>query len=169
MKQRILVGVSLAMVLLSSCGSGGLAFTPGSGLKAQYYDALEFVGTPVTQTDPQINFDWMAGSPTPGIAPETFSVRWSGNILIPYGEEYTFYVTSDDGVRLWVKGQSLVSQWNEHNSTEYSAKITLEGSKRYPVRLEYFENGGVASVKLEWSSPTVSRQVIPTKYLYPAP
>jgi len=169
MKQRILVGVSLALVLLSSCGSGGLGFTPGSGLKAQYYDALEFAGTPATQTDPQIDFDWMAGSPTLGIAPETFSVRWSGDILIPYGEEYTFFVTSDDGVRLYVNGQALINEWNEHDATKYSAKITLEGSKRYPIRLEYYENGGVASVKLEWSSPTIVRQVIPAKYLYPAP
>ncbi len=169
MKQRILVGISLALVLLSSCGSGGLGFTPGSGLKAQYYDALEFAGTPVTQTDPQIDFDWMAGSPTPGIALETFSVRWSGDILIPYGEEYTFYVTADDGVRLSVKGQSLINEWNEQSATEYNAKVTLEAGKKYPIVLEYFENGGVASVKLEWSSPTVSRQVIPSKYLYPAP
>ena len=121
------------------------------------------------RTDPQIDFDWGSGSPTPGIAPETFSVRWSGEILIPYGEEYTFYVTSDDGVRLAVNSKNLVSAWNEQSSATFNGKITLEAGKRYPLRLEYYQQGGEALAKLEWSSPTVSRQVIPAKYLYPAP
>lgn len=167
--QRSILGISLTLVLLSSCGPGGLNFTPGTGLKAEYYDELEFAGTRAVQTDPQIDFDWGSDSPTPGIAPDTFSVRWSGKILVPYGEEYTFYVTSDDGVRLYVNNQSLVNEWNEHSATEYSGKITLEAGKRYPIRLEYYENDGVALVKLEWSSPTVSREVIPAKYLYLAP
>jgi hypothetical protein len=169
MIQRLILGVSLTLALLSSCGPGGLTFTPGTGLKAEYYDELEFAGARVVQIDPQIDFDWASNSPTPGIAAETFSVQWSGEILTPYGEEYTFYTTTDDGVRLYVNNQTLVSQWNEQSSATFSGKITLEAGKRYPIRLEYYENGGVASAKLEWSSPTIARQVIPAKYLYPAP
>jgi len=37
------------------------------------------------------------------------------------------------------------------------------------IRLEYYENGGDALCKLEWSSPAISRQVIPAIQLFTQP
>jgi beta-glucosidase len=67
--------------------------SPGSapGLKAEYFSNTDFSGNPVlTRIDPQIQFDWDAASPAPGIPLETFGVRWSGALTPPGAGDYTF-------------------------------------------------------------------------------
>jgi hypothetical protein len=44
--------------------------------------------------------------------------------------------------------------------------VTLEAGVKNPMRLEYYERTGNASLKLEWSGPGFGRQVISQKYLY---
>ena len=46
---------------------------------------------------------------------DTFSVRWTGQVQPQFGETYTFHVTADDGVRLWVRGQLLIDRWSPAN------------------------------------------------------
>lgn len=166
MNTRILVS-SLLFLSLGACNVG--LISPGSGLKAEYFDTPDLSGPALMQIDPQINFDWGGNDPRPGIDGQTYSVRWSGEILAPYSEEYTFTTTTDDGVRLWVNDQQLINQWQEQSAAEFSANLTLEGGRRYKIRMEYYEQSGVASAKLEWKSATLTREVIPSKYLYPAP
>src|SRR6185503_17211410 len=67
------------------------------GLTGVYYDNQDFTGTKITRIDPTVNFNWGYGSPMSGIAPDSFSVRWSGQVLAQKTERYTFYVRSDDG------------------------------------------------------------------------
>ena len=76
----------------------------GNGLSAVYYDNQNFTGATVSRVDPTVNFDWGTGSPAPGIGADTFSVRWTGQVQAQFSQTYTFYTTSDDGVRLWVNG-----------------------------------------------------------------
>ena len=37
----------------------------------------------------------------------------------------------------------------------------------YDITVEYFQNTGIGSVKLSWSSPSTPKQMIPTSRLYP--
>ena len=52
-----------------------------TGLSGAYFDNMDFTGTKFTRIDPTINFNWGTGSPMSGIAPDSFSVRWSGQVL----------------------------------------------------------------------------------------
>ena len=61
-------------------GAGG---GTGDGLSATYYDNINFTGTTVSRIDPTVNFNWGAGSPAAGIGIDTFSVRWTGEVLAP--------------------------------------------------------------------------------------
>ena len=62
-----------------------------SGLKAEYYANSNFSGQPVlVRTDSQIQFDWNAASPAPGVPMQEFSVRWSGTLTPPGPGDYTF-------------------------------------------------------------------------------
>ncbi len=72
----------------------------GSGLQATYFDNIDFTGARVARTDVSVNFNWGTGAPATGIGPNTFSVRWLGQVMPQYSQTYTFYTTSDDGVRL---------------------------------------------------------------------
>ena len=70
-----------------------------------------------------------------------------------FSQTYTFYTTSDDGVRLWVNGQPLIDNWTDHAATENSGTIALTAGQRYDVEMEFYENGGVATAKLLMERP----------------
>jgi len=106
-----------------------------------------------------IDFNWGTGSPDAAIAADTFSIRWTGKVEPLYSEAYTFYVTHNDGARLWVNGQQVVNNWtNVTNAVTNSGTITLVAGVKYDIVLEYYENTGNASVKLEWQSASQARQ-----------
>src|SRR3954470_23238895 len=77
----------------------------GTGLLAQYFDNKDFTNLKLTRTDATVNFAWGSGSPAAGIASDTFSVRWTGQLVPEATENVTFYTSTDDGVRLWIGGQ----------------------------------------------------------------
>lgn len=139
----------------------------GRGLVGAYYDGLTLSGPAHNRLDKQVNFDWANGAPFPGFDGDTFSVRWTGQLLTRAAGTHTFTVRSDDGVRLFVNGKKLVDQWNDHSPREDSGSITLEQGQFYDLRLEYYENFGTAVVQLFWDGPGFGRQPIPTAYLYP--
>ncbi|HUQ72831.1 MAG TPA: PA14 domain-containing protein, partial [Planctomycetaceae bacterium] len=139
----------------------------GSGLEAVYYDNENLTGSSVRRVDAVIAFDWRASSPVPGITPNTFSARWTGQVQPLFTELYEFHTTSNDGVRLWVNGRELVDDWRLQPATENSGRIALTAGQKYDLRMEYFQKAGTALVKLEWSSPRQQRQVVPTSQLYP--
>ncbi len=142
----------------------------GIGLEGDYWSnqLMTFNGPPtLTRIDPVVFFDWGGGSPDPSISVDHFTGRWTGQIKAQFTEPYTFYLTGDDGVRMWVNGQQLINAWQDQGPTEYSGTINLMAGQRYDIRVEYYENGGGAVCKLEWSSPSTARETIPTSQLYP--
>ncbi len=153
---------------LSNVASGATTSTPGTGLRGDYYDNMDFTSWKLTRTDATVDFDWGSGSPDASMGADTFSVRWMGQVKAQYTETYTFYTYSDDGVRLWVNGQQLVNNWTDHSPTENSGTIALTAGVKYDVVMEFYENGGGAIARLSWSSASTPKQVIPQAQLYPA-
>jgi len=119
------------------------------------------------RTDPNVDFDWGAGSPDPSIAVDHFSVRWTGTVTARFSETYTFYTTADDGTRLFVAGQSVIDNWVVQQSTEKSGTIKLQAGQPVGIRLEYFEAMGAALVSLSWSSTSEPKAIVPTSRLRP--
>jgi hypothetical protein len=153
---------TLKRVCSSACDAGG------TGLKGEYYDQIDFTDLKVTRTDATVNFNLGEGSPDPSIDPETFSVRWTGQVQPQFSETYTLYTVSDDGVRLTVNGQVVVDNLTIHPATEDSGTITLAAGQKYDIRLEYYENTFDAVIQLLWSSPSQAKEVVPRSQLFPA-
>ncbi|WP_027482547.1 PA14 domain-containing protein [Deinococcus pimensis] len=139
----------------------------GTGLSAEYFDDADFTGTRVTRTDATVDFDWGDGSPDPTLGPDTFSARWTGEVEVPQTGTYTFVTRSDDGVRLFVNDAKVIENWTDHAPSEDRGQVTLAAG-RHRVKLEYYENGGGASLRLGWSGPGVTDGVIPAARLFPA-
>lgn len=141
----------------------------GTGLTGFYYNQQNrsFNGPPTfIRTDQTINFDWGSGSPVPGILDsDFFTVQWVGEVLPQFSEKYTFFFTSDDGVRLWVNDQLIIDKWIPQAATEWSGDIDLMAEVKYPIRIDYFEEGGNAVAKLAWKSNSLPKQVIALKQL----
>jgi uncharacterized repeat protein (TIGR03806 family) len=157
--------VAVATLLNSS------AIGNGTGLQGSYYSnqAKTFNNPPtLVRTDATVNFNWGTGSPDPSISMDTFTARWTGAVQPPLSDTYTFYTTTDDGVRLWVNDQLVVDNWVDQSATERSGSINLVGQQRYNIRMEYYENGGAAVATLSWSTPSMNKVIIPQSQLYPA-
>ena len=72
-----------------------------------------------------------------------------------------------DGVRLWVNGQLIISNWTAHALTENSNTIALAAGQFYDVTMEYFNLAGLGTAILSWLPPGESKQVIPATNLTP--
>jgi hypothetical protein len=139
----------------------------GSGLSADYYNGLNFENKILTRTDATINFDWVRTAPGTGIHADTFSIRWTGYILPRYSENYTFYINSDNGRRVWINGVLIIDQWIDNWGITYSGQITLNANQLYEIKVEYFESYGDAFAKLEWASSSQAREIVPQSQLFP--
>jgi len=142
------------------------AITSGDGLSATYYNNMNFTGTTVSRIDPRIDFNWGVGSPDSNIAPYSYSARWTGQIKADYSETYTFFTRTDDAVRLWVNGQLIIDRWVDQAATEYSGSIALTAGQKYDIKLEYYQNGGGASARLQWSSASTPKTTVPQANLF---
>lgn len=90
--------------------------------------------------------------------------------MVPrYSETYTFYTQTNDGVRLWVDGKLLIDDWKTHATLENRGTVTLEAGHAYSLRMEFFENTGLAIARLHWSSPSQRKEPIPPERLQPTP
>lgn len=141
----------------------------GNGLKGEYFNNKDFTAFVLSRLDPTVNFSWNNGSPNPSIGADTFSVRWTGQVQPQYSQQYTFYTSTDDGVRLWVNGVQLINKWVDQGTKEWSSTINLVAGQKYDIKMEYYENGGGAVAQLRWSSPSRTKQIIPAANLFPAP
>lgn len=136
------------------------------GLRAEYYDNLDLTNLKLIRLDNKIDFNWGSGAPTPTMESSLFSVRWTGKVQPLYSETYKFYTRSDDGVRLWVNGQLLIDDWNDHSFTENRGQINLSAGEKYDIQLEYYDKWGQAAVQLLWASARQTKEIIPQSQLY---
>ena len=140
-----------------------------NGLTGQYYDTASFGTLKTTRTDANVNFNWGTAIP-PGTAvtnADTFSVAWTGRIEPEFSELHTFHITADDGARLWIDDRMVACRTYYTAPSEMRGQVALKAGQRVNIRLEYIEQTGAAAVKLEWSSASRAREVIPSARLYP--
>jgi len=68
---------------------------------------------------------------------DNFAVRWSGAVVITQPGDYTFSITSDDGSKLYIDGESVVNDGGTHSMQEEIGSVELaEG--QHDLRLEFF-------------------------------
>jgi hypothetical protein len=138
----------------------------GGGLFSSIFSRINFTGKTFMRTDPEVNLSWGESPPHPEAPADIFSVIWTGHIEPPKSEVYTFFLTGDDGVRLWINDRCIIDGWKEQPPTEYKAEIPLTAGKKYDIKVAHCEIYKVASIKLEWSSPSIPREVVPRKCLF---
>ncbi|MGE0614099.1 MAG: PA14 domain-containing protein [Bacteriovoracia bacterium] len=148
-------------------------FAPGStangiGLEGKYFNNVDLTELMFRRLDPRVYFPWGTSAPDPTMGANTFSVEWNGFVVPLHSENYTFYTYTDDGARLWIDGQLIINDWQNHSAANRaSAPIALEAGVRYPLRMRYYDQSGEAVAKLKWESASQAMQVIQTSQLFP--
>jgi hypothetical protein len=117
--------------------------------QGQYWPNVDLFGTPLlVRRDPAVNFDWGTGSPGPGLPVDNFSARWVR--LVDFEpSSYRFYLTVDDGARVWLDNQLLIDEWRDGAVREVTRDYALTGGT-HEIRVEYYERSSNATVRLRW-------------------
>lgn len=148
--------------------------TQADGLFGYYYNNSNLSGTHTfKRKDRTINFDWGNGSPDPRINSDSFSVRWTGQVLIPADGDYIFYVSieAEDGVRFYFNNKLVIDKWQLiKKANEFSYKATkLTANTKYNIGIEYYDETGPSQIKLSWESKGITKQIIPQSQLFSNP
>lgn len=136
------------------------------GLIGEYYYGMDFDSLLLVRIDPKIDFKWENMYPAAEVPSDNFSIRWTGKIEPRYTGEYTFYINSDNGRRVWVNNELIIDKWINDWGITYSGTISLSAGQKYDIKIEYFEDNGGADIMLEWESNEQEREVVPSSRLY---
>ena len=96
---------------------------------------------------------------------ENFGIEWNGFINILKEGDYTFYLSSDDGSRLFIDDQQLIDSNRSHGRKETAGKLHLSVGK-HSIKILYFQIGGAKSLELYYSAAGIEHQSIPASAYY---
>lgn len=128
-----------------------------TGWRGEYYRTRDLNGvTKLCRDDAAIDFDWASGSPGTGVPSDDFSVRWTRTATFEAGT-YTFTKGSDDGMRVYIDGVTLIDDWVEQS---YDGPVTTTHDMTagsHTVVVEFYERGGLARATFSWTKvPTAT-------------
>ncbi len=85
------------------------------------------------------------GFPGALLQDEWFGIRYTGKILIPTDDKWTFKLASDDGAILYIDDKKIIDNDGVHTARTTTGEADLK-SGRHTLRLEYFQEkkGSVA-------------------------
>ena len=145
-----------------------------AGLKGEYFDNLQFEGTPkLVRVDPRINFDWNRIPPSVEFSSTAFSVRWTGVLVPPAAGDYVLSVRGPRGfmsfdpgggvsasqsgrvldrVRLYVDDKLVL----DGHSSPANVRLSFGDSQPHALRIEYVHAPNDRMVDFEWTPPANS-------------
>jgi hypothetical protein len=115
---------------------------------AEYFNNTALSGSPaVTRYDNAIRFEWSTRAPATGVSADNFSVRWTRTVRLDWSGNYRFYISSDDGIRVWVDDLLIIDQWHDRQDAWTMTDIILSGGE-HRLKVEYYEHEGAATAKV---------------------
>jgi hypothetical protein len=145
----------------------------GTGLNASIWAAslggrTWFKDSICTSIDPAIVHAWGDVSPGCGVSKDFWNIRWQGQIQALYTELHTFYLTANDMGRVWINNELIIDGWNSLSTgITLTGTINLVAGQKVPIKVDFAEKSVDASIKLEWSSPSMMRWTVPQSQLFP--
>jgi beta-glucosidase len=152
----------------------------GAGMLAEYWDNPDFQGQPtLRRTEPRVYFDSFMEEPAvmAAIKGEKYSIRWTGTLTPPATGEYVIAARTgqwnrNGKIRLFLDdkeanpsgpvgarpaglgpGQGQGQGPGPGGRRGLPAPMSLEGGRRYVVRVEFQQNGPEGSAELNWVPP----------------
>lgn len=140
----------------------------GNGLKGIYYNDADFDNAITTRTDETIDFNWET-KPLDEITANQYSVRWSGELLPRYGQEYKVTLVYTGSIKVICNGEVVIDALDNEKTelTEVSFNMRFEAGKKYPIKISYISPAsGNAQITLKWWSTTQTEEIINKYRLY---
>ncbi|WP_139992564.1 sugar-binding domain-containing protein [Paenibacillus paridis] len=183
LKRRKAISTIVALSMLFTLMSSVMSFTPRAaaaesapeyhGLKAEYYTVgggpnFAFETFKGTGYDPHLDISNLEPAIKMFTGQENrVGIRWTGFIEPEFTENYTFYITGDNGFRLWIDNKLTIDHWvADWDKEQTSLPVSLTAGKKYSIKLELFEDNGGSNIHFRWASPSISKKAVPTHAFY---
>ena len=111
-----------------------------------------------------LNFASSSGAFADSGRADNVGALFEGWIDVPADGAWTFTLESDEGSRLLIGGEVVVSHDGLHGMSSRSGTIGLAAG-RHALRVEYFERTGEAGLILRWQGPSVALDIVPPSAL----
>jgi hypothetical protein len=109
---------------------------------------------------PYIGFDDGSGGPL-GYS-EDYQYNWTGYFKQTLNQTLQFRLCSDDGMRLYLNNQLIVSNWYDRGGQcGLPVSYTMQNDDWVPISVWFYENGGGSNGSLQWNLGS-SWEVIPS-------
>jgi hexosaminidase len=96
---------------------------------------------------------------------DNFAAFFEGYLRVPEEGDYTFYLGSDDGSKLWLGDNLVVDNDGLHGFEEKRLRVRLpEGD--IPFRIVMFEQGGAESLRFSVVNEQGVKQLVPQSWLW---
>jgi beta-glucosidase len=147
--------------LLAPPGDGG------NGVMAEYFDNPDLQGEPkLRRPEPRAYFDMGMEAPAvlAAIGQEGYSIRWTATLTPPASGEYDLTVYTGMWERSATARMFLDDDEVSFGSAPSApgprhpphARVSLQGGRRYALRVEYRQPGAGGSIQLGWIPPAAA-------------
>jgi len=124
--------------------------TTGSAWTCTYYRNQELDDPAGSVIAPVLNFNWGDASPYPSVPKDLWSMRCTSTQYFSASGLYQFNAQMDDGARVFVDGNTVISAWTNHAGTTEVGTANLNAGP-HTVTVEYFEFGHDALIAVWWN------------------
>jgi hypothetical protein len=136
----------------------------------RYYSNPNFTNLVATRQDTFVDFLFGTSIPIPGMLAINYSIRWNGQIKPAFSETYTFHLNHNDGGKLYLDGQLVLSNPATADST---ISISLIANQIYNTQIDFTQGTGDGTCQFTWESasqgltavPAVSQNVVDTAFV----
>ena len=136
------------------------------GLLGQYYNNVWFLEPFVEEKiDYKIDFSWTENTNIINNLKDFISIRWIGALLSPESNKFTFSISSDDGIRIYINNKSVL----DHLSTPCDScffEYNMNENEYYWIRIEFVQLQGPSRIKLFWQTSSRPKEIIPSEFLF---
>ncbi len=141
-----------------------LSFFQTWGLKGDFYEGKHFGKHLSSQVSKMINFSYYLEMDPRLPHEQDFSARWTGYLLAPRDGNFVLSLVVDDGARLYIDDKLIIDAWYDNDSVEFNKSVYLTQGP-HAIRIEYYNNVYGVALRLFWTPPGGSKEIIPAYYL----
>jgi len=96
---------------------------------------------------------------------EKYALQFNGYIKINNDGIYTFSTLSDDGSKLFIDGEEIVNNDDEHGAVEALGEAALKRGF-HKIKVIYFDGGGGNELRVYWSDGNKEKEPLPASMLF---
>lgn len=118
--------------------------------RGEYFNNRTLSNAPIlVRNDRNVKFDWGFSAPAASLPADNFSARWTRSLALPAGT-YRFFVTADDGIRLWIDNEQVIDKWVDTSAQTFEVERTFATYGPHTFRIEYYEHSERAVIDFAW-------------------